>query len=61
MALPVLSQVTLDSARAYYAGNWVTELWGRASFSETPSADEYDIGFQDETDMLAFTLRWLGK
>ena len=45
MALPVLSQVTLDSAKAKYVGNAVTELWGRATFIETPSAGDYDIGF----------------
>lgn len=45
LALPISAQVTLDSARAKYVGNWVTELWGRATFVETPSAEDYDIGF----------------
>ena len=42
LALP---QVSLDSAAAKYTNADVLELWGRATFVETPSAGQYDIGF----------------
>jgi hypothetical protein len=38
-------------------------FWYRSMSWDWDCGEErsYDIGFQDETDMLAFTLRWLGK
>lgn len=43
----------LNGAFYWYRGHWYWNDMGNATI--------YDIGFQDETDMLAFTLRWLGK
>lgn len=45
LTITILGQVSLDSARVKYAGDSVYELWGRATFIETPDAADYKVGF----------------
>ena len=44
LATSLFAQVTIDTATVTYNDN-VTRIYGRATFVETPNADEYTIGF----------------
>ena len=44
LATTLFAQVKIDSATVIISDN-VSKLYGRATFTETPSANDYDIGF----------------